>query len=456
MSDIIREILTVSAGSISSDATGNSGSTISVNVEDFTIDERLITTSGSVTLTSSLTVDTTGTVNKDRSLVFRLEADINLNGNTFTVLGTTIPQEHLNKHSYIIARYDGSNWQVQYRPDFEETKFIQTDHLIDDAVNKDKLDVSNISGKGLKEASGGEIEVQPDTTNETSIESSSDGVRLSGDKASPANFKFYGVESSTKGFYTLSGAITNYDSGWVDFPKYQNTSKGFYDLTNFDHPQYRIIGRVLYMRGSILIPLDSGGLVTDASNYTSTQSTDVNTSSTGISFPNGGIASGEIIKFPELFPSTKFRPKKTVFSNDVVIGKRRLQEKNSTVIMSLSTVAMTFKFNTDGTLEIFGVHNFEIPSASAGNSSTHFENMPLRYFITKGTKDNYALDWSNFEHSHDGNNFLNDHEKSSYQFGVSIDASDVQQWGGFIFPLERFSFLLDDTISLDSIKADFP
>lgn len=79
---------------------------------------------GSATLTSNYTISPTGTPVAGTEFRFKYEANINLDGNTITIFGKTLPIILSDKTHEIIAYFDGSNWEVNFNVDIDENGTI--------------------------------------------------------------------------------------------------------------------------------------------------------------------------------------------------------------------------------------------------------------------------------------------------------------------------------------------
>lgn len=76
--------------------------------------------------------------------------------------------------------------------------------LAADSVTRTHLNV-NCAGAGNTQDGNGAIAVNPDTTNGTSIEATTDGTRLTGDQTNPGSLKHYGTNAAgVKGWYDES------------------------------------------------------------------------------------------------------------------------------------------------------------------------------------------------------------------------------------------------------------
>lgn len=75
---------------------------------------------GNATLTSNWTIQPQGTATAGMEYVFRYEADIDLDGNSITVFGETMPETLADKTHEITASYDGTDWEVNFKLDVAE------------------------------------------------------------------------------------------------------------------------------------------------------------------------------------------------------------------------------------------------------------------------------------------------------------------------------------------------
>ncbi|MEX0597457.1 MAG: hypothetical protein WD512_13260 [Candidatus Paceibacterota bacterium] len=75
---------------------------------------------GTATLTSNWTIQPIGSPLTGTEFTFRYEAEINLNGNTITVFGKQVPATLADKTHEIVAYYDGTDWEVNFKADMNE------------------------------------------------------------------------------------------------------------------------------------------------------------------------------------------------------------------------------------------------------------------------------------------------------------------------------------------------
>ncbi len=79
---------------------------------------------GAATLTSNWTIQPTGAVFAGLMYNFKYEAEIDLNGNTITIFGKTLPTTLADKTHEITAYYDGVDWEVNFKVDVSEPRSI--------------------------------------------------------------------------------------------------------------------------------------------------------------------------------------------------------------------------------------------------------------------------------------------------------------------------------------------
>lgn len=75
-----------------------------------------ITSSGSVTLAGSWTIQSSGTPYAGHKYFFNYAASITLGGNQINFFGTNMPQALVNQKCVVVAYYDGATWSVNFLP----------------------------------------------------------------------------------------------------------------------------------------------------------------------------------------------------------------------------------------------------------------------------------------------------------------------------------------------------
>lgn len=118
------------------------GGTIDLN--DYAPNTRFLITSATITLTSNWTIQHTAPQNGvEYELIMALDAD--LNGNNITVLGTAITQKQAQSRGTIWALYNGASYNRRTSVDYQESGWVNTAQLADDAVTTAKILDANIT-----------------------------------------------------------------------------------------------------------------------------------------------------------------------------------------------------------------------------------------------------------------------------------------------------------------------
>lgn len=170
------------------------GGTINLPVTDPYGDYNI---TGSATLAASYVIQASGSPITNTTFIFNYEASIVLNGNTLTIFGLSLDASQALQSCFIVSKYDGSAWDTQIQPDFENSNVIETRHIINDAVDKDKI-AADVAGDGLGQNANGSLEVKVDSS---TIEINSDTLRVK--DAGITNAKL-----ATMSSYTLKGNNT--------------------------------------------------------------------------------------------------------------------------------------------------------------------------------------------------------------------------------------------------------
>lgn len=118
------------------DVITSGGGTINYSVLE---DKELYILSGTATLSSSWTIQSTGAPKKGMEFRIRKVAAVTLNGNNFTVFGEALTATQALKDCTITATYDGAAWEVIIKLDAQESGIIGTNELADEGVTDDKI-----------------------------------------------------------------------------------------------------------------------------------------------------------------------------------------------------------------------------------------------------------------------------------------------------------------------------
>lgn len=118
------------------------GATLSLDASDGL---RYYGITGTATLTSSLTIQGTGTPAIGVQALFYYGADVDLNGNTFTFFGLSVPQSRLNRNGIWGVYYDGSNYLPIVLPDLAGVDGVTAADILNGAVTNAKI-ASGVDG----------------------------------------------------------------------------------------------------------------------------------------------------------------------------------------------------------------------------------------------------------------------------------------------------------------------
>lgn len=240
-----------------------------------------------------------------------------------------------------------------------------------------------------------------------------------------------------------------YDSGWISLDTYDAGTNpfGLYPLSNNnDEPQFRVINRIVFFRGRLVIPLeDAGVIITDLNNY-------YNTASSDVAFTDGGVVNNPdgSVNTVALFSDSRLRPIEPTYFQDQIIG-RQVKAKNNNNGLSLTTV-VSFNFETSGILRINSLFDAEVPTLPL--DSTEVKHILKRNLISVVNEDDYNLDYTGYRSSMDNALGLNTNfSQGVNQYPFDCDASRWDNLGGFSTKIDGMYYLLDDGTSIEDIRT---
>lgn len=121
----------------------DAGGTIDLN--DYAPATRfLITTAAPVTLLANWVIQNTVPA-ATTSYEFILDANVDLNSNTVTILGQSVEQDLLNKPSLISSYYDGSTYSNKAVVDYSQVDWVTTVKILNGAVTEDKIGANAVT-----------------------------------------------------------------------------------------------------------------------------------------------------------------------------------------------------------------------------------------------------------------------------------------------------------------------
>lgn len=141
-----------------------------------------IYSSGPVTLTAPWIITYSGSPVEGLELNFIYSAVCGVTDvYTITVMGYQLTSDQATKQWKIHAYYNGSAWEVRLYIDFQESAFITSLFLKDDAVTEAKIVDTAISNDKLANLSRGYIKVGNSSTRPTDLNAATNGYLLIGD-----------------------------------------------------------------------------------------------------------------------------------------------------------------------------------------------------------------------------------------------------------------------------------
>lgn len=103
---------------------------------------------GTAVLTDNLTLepDSKTSYGNGVEFIFKYTADVDLNGNTFTIFGKDIPARLSDKNMLIYCTFEGSTWDVVFLPSlFDNVAVVATGNIEDDAITTAKIATGAVS-----------------------------------------------------------------------------------------------------------------------------------------------------------------------------------------------------------------------------------------------------------------------------------------------------------------------
>lgn len=158
----------------------SAGGTINFNTLDPYSVYELFTT-GPVSLIDNFSITRSGPEDANTTFFVIYRGNIDLNGRTFTVAGTTIPQSLLTTRFIAMARQSASGYFLYILPNFGQDEFIDTSRLKDNAVTTNKIVDDAVTLSKLANITRGNILVGGPADAPTALNAKQDGYILIGD-----------------------------------------------------------------------------------------------------------------------------------------------------------------------------------------------------------------------------------------------------------------------------------
>lgn len=159
------------------------GGTINISVDsEFT----LIPLIGSATLTSSWTVQSSGTPKKGMKIVVAYDATLNFNGNTLTIFGLNIPSFMQAIPFNVEAYYNGSAWVTRLKTDLAASEGVSGDSIVQNTLNGNRLVAASVALTKLANLTEGSIIIGNNSNIPTALDIKTDKGIIIGNGTSAA------------------------------------------------------------------------------------------------------------------------------------------------------------------------------------------------------------------------------------------------------------------------------
>lgn len=370
------------------------------------VDEKYIRITGSpVTLSSSWTIQGVGTPKQGDTFIVYVDQEITLNGNNVTIFGISLTSLQASS-----TQASGNKCVIigEYVVTWRGT-------LIANSRGRDLVDTTQLATK--------ENLLGNPVVNGMVLSSDTLGVRT-----------WIPIDQDS------------YDSGWKTMNAHNGTF-GFAAVEGWTNPSIRVINRVVFITGQVLIPLSTdasmGNLLrTPFSSYQNPFNVDTRVfedTNGGYSVnPNGAITS----KTPIL--PTALMPTQTVFAGKNVFSQRNILDTGNTHVIVLNTIFNEVRLLSNGRL--FIISQFDLDD-SVGSRITNF---PAHQFITRADSGANVPSYSTYKQQIGGFAVTD----SGKTYPADIDGLDASKWGGYSFNI-NISFPISNAVTRDEIIAAF-
>jgi len=255
-----------------------------------------------------------------------------------------------------------------------------------------------------------------------------------------------GTHSSWNVNSTGENSFNIYDSGWKVMNSHNGTF-GFAPVVGWTNPSIRVVGRIVFITGEVLIPLSTtasiGNLLrTPFSDYQNPFNADTQT----FKGTNGGFnvnINGSITSHTSILPD-ELKPNQNLVFGKNVFSQRNVLDTGNTHVIVLNTIFNQVILNTDGKLSI--VLQFDIDD-SVG---TAIRNIPLYRLITKADSGANVPSYSTYKEQIGGFTVTD----SGKTYPTDFNGNDPNKLGGYRF-LINISYPVNPSVTEQQIKSAF-
>lgn len=272
----------------------------------------------------------------------------------------------------------------------------------------------------------------------------------------------------------LSSAVVgvqDYDTGWIDL-------QGFSFMASGTRPQYRVIDRLIMLRGTAVVPLSvsaGGAVVSFTTEQTYRQSPNNSRSVPFYSAAGTGDIGSVLIQNPGAAPYgiMYFNGKGlaatptfgtnvfSVFNNSIIVpdgnadfyieGHRRANSQTTTQYCITYNLPCTLRFTTEGLMYLSLVTDYEDAGESPfGAAPTYARRIIGTNSVTGEYASNFdALNYGNAVASTD--TIVKGITSSLYKHAITVDIDDARTLGGFNIPLDGITMAISRSIPLTTI-----
>ena len=251
--------------------------------------------------------------------------------------------------------------------------------------------------------------------------------------------------SGTRTWVDPESYLNNYDSGWKVMNSHNGTF-GFAPVVGWTNPSIRIVGRTVFITGTVLIPLGQTGSTTTLRTPFSDYQNPYNVDTATYTGTDGGYSvnvNGSITSHSSILPDV-LMPTQSLQFGRTLFAQRNILDTGNTHVINLNTIFPTATLNTNGQI----VLSTQIDADDSIGSVTR--NFPLYQFISKADSGANVPSYSTYKQQIGGFAVTD----STKTYPAAIDGSNPAMLGGFYF-LMNVSYPIDSSYTESDIITAF-